>query len=682
MDYCSYVNVFQGNGEIDLPKPEGIAATWFFIKAQCGNTTPAATGPFGAMSVNPYTGGYPTGYGNHFVNTHGAVRKIAALNEMKGFTHLHQSGTGAIKFYYNFLLITPRRDTGRERFAFSDEKAEPGYYACTLDGDIKCEVTACKKVGAHRYDFGDRSGFATIDFTQQGLDLPDNSAENQPKAEVVAVKTVSEKCIALEIKTEGISLYFALDTDGEITVDGNKATVTPDGNILNIRVAVSSASCDKAVDELKNAGSFDEIKSRSHDEWNECLSHFDITTDDEKIREIYYSNLYHSLVKPADFDGESFVYDEGRPFITDFATLWDMYKTQLPLIFMSYKEMGEKICETILLLGEKLGEIPNAFGLNSKYTEHSTQARMLGDYVLLTAYRYGLPIDPDRMLKVITADIFADNKKDFTVDGRCASHTWMLDMADGCALAAQLAEETGDRKTAEKLRPLAAQWINAFDAKTGLLDADSSYYEGTLYNYSFRQMVEMDKRIELAGGKERFTKLLDDFFGYGKAPVTQVTDPKDRDAMDKGMALGRFEGLNNESDTESPFSYIYADRHDRTCEVVTAGLKYQFTTGRGGIPGNNDTGALSSWYCLVALGLFPVAGQDLFLLASPVVDGAAIKLYNGKELKITVHNQGEDNIYVMRITFNGNEITDYRLTAKELFNGGELVFYKTDKKGE
>ena len=34
-DFCRYVNVFQGSGEIDLPKPEGIAAAWYFIKAGC-----------------------------------------------------------------------------------------------------------------------------------------------------------------------------------------------------------------------------------------------------------------------------------------------------------------------------------------------------------------------------------------------------------------------------------------------------------------------------------------------------------------------------------------------------------------------------------------------------------------------------------------------------------------------
>ena len=48
-NYCKYVNVFQGIDEIDLPKPQGVAAAWKFIKGLCGNNTPAAALPFGRI---------------------------------------------------------------------------------------------------------------------------------------------------------------------------------------------------------------------------------------------------------------------------------------------------------------------------------------------------------------------------------------------------------------------------------------------------------------------------------------------------------------------------------------------------------------------------------------------------------------------------------------------------------
>ena len=177
-----------------------------------------------------------------------------------------------------------------------------------------------------------------------------------------------------------------------------------------------------------------------------------------------------------------------------------------------------------------------------------------------------------------------------------------------------------------------------------------------------------------------FAELLDEFFGYGAEDVTLPTDPCDSKPVDDGMKLGRFEGFNNESDTEAPFSYIYADRHDRTCEVVRAGMKYMFSTGRGGLPGNNDTGALSSYYVFAALGLFPVAGQDLFLIGSPFVSKAVVELFNGNVLTITAANCSEENIYVESVKFNGMELDGFRVPASELLRGGKLEFVMTGKK--
>ena len=85
MDYCAYADVFMGCGEMDLPKPEGIAATWFFIKAQSGNTSPAATLPFGKMTAGPFSGGYPAGYGDHLINCAGRPRRFAAGKRLLGF---------------------------------------------------------------------------------------------------------------------------------------------------------------------------------------------------------------------------------------------------------------------------------------------------------------------------------------------------------------------------------------------------------------------------------------------------------------------------------------------------------------------------------------------------------------------------------------------------------------------
>lgn len=676
MKYTDHVNVFQGNGEIDLPSPKGIAAKWFFIKAGCGNTNPAAVLPFGAMSVGPFTGGYPTGYGDHLPNSHSRPEHFPEGKKLIGFSHLHQSGTGAIGFYYNYAVVTPVYDTSEFRRDYRDEKAYPGYYSLKTE-DILCELTVNERTALHRYSFGKNGGRVKIDFTNNGLLIP-----GQEKARVNELKIQKEDSftVTAEAVIEGIRLYFAARGNDEVIVEGDRVSFSvPEDRISEIKLSISFDSLKAAISNIESALSFDETRKAAQEKWDEKLSLIKACFDDESLYEIFYSNLYHSLIKPSDWSGESFVYEKGKPFMTDFATLWDMYKTALPLIFMTDKKVSENICETLMSLGEALGNIPNGFGITDKFNEHSSQARMLGAYSLITAYEYGINIDVRRMLNVIRTDIFADNKRDFTVDGRCASHTFMLDMADACRFTADIAKDIGDNELYELLMPLASQWRKVYSEETGLLLDDSEYYEGTKYNYSFRQMADMKERIEIAGGKEAFVRLLDDFFGYGKEDTVQPTDPHNYKTVEEGMKLGRFEGFNNESDTEAPFSYIYADRHDKTAEIIRAGMKYMFTSGRGGIPGNNDSGALSSYYVLNALGIYPLAGQKVFLIGSPICRSASISLSSGKTLNIEVNDNSEESIYVKRVVFNGKEIKDFRIPAKDIMNGGTLIFFMSDK---
>ena len=91
MDLCKYVDVFYGNSTPQLPKPNETASKWFFLKAQVGNTTPAAVRPFGMVSASPYTGGYPTGYGPFLPNSYARPSSFLDENNITalGFSHFH-----------------------------------------------------------------------------------------------------------------------------------------------------------------------------------------------------------------------------------------------------------------------------------------------------------------------------------------------------------------------------------------------------------------------------------------------------------------------------------------------------------------------------------------------------------------------------------------------------------------
>ena len=55
----------------------------------------------GMVSACAYTGGYPTGYGWYMKSTEGVPEELFDRLQASGFTHFQQSGTGAIRKYYN-----------------------------------------------------------------------------------------------------------------------------------------------------------------------------------------------------------------------------------------------------------------------------------------------------------------------------------------------------------------------------------------------------------------------------------------------------------------------------------------------------------------------------------------------------------------------------------------------------
>ena len=147
--------------------------------------------------------------------------------------------------------------------------------------------------------------------------------------------------------------------------------------------------------------------------------------------------------------------------------------------------------------------------------------------------------------------------------------------------------------------------------------------------------------------------------------------------MAAGYALGRFEGLNNEPDMEAPWAYYYAGRPDRTAEVVHAAIQQQFGTGRGGLPGNDDSGGLSSWYVWASLGLFPVAGQNLFLIGPPSFAESRIRVLGGDAVTIETRGFVEPRRdgpaqYVQSVEFNGAPLTRPWLRGNEVHHGGSL----------
>jgi putative alpha-1,2-mannosidase len=696
-DALHYMDPFFGNGTIDLPEPHGIAATWFFIKAQTGNTHPGACAPFGMISACAYSGAYPTGYGLNAPNTHGAPPQRFDAYTATGFAHLHQSGTGAIDTYYNYLRVTPLpgglEDLGA-RWRLQDEVARPGTYAATLTGTgIRVELTASPRAALHRYTFsGTSGGRLAVDVSAGGIDFP--RMRTRPTA--AAIERRSGNAAQGWVTMAGVTVYFHLETDapeGTCTLWVDKHAIDStslsferiaeddartfgllfDGpSPLLLRVGLSLRSTEQARHNARTVAgrSFEQVAAGAAQAWADAASRLRIEGGSEAQRTVFYSSLYHSLVKPADWRGESPYWQDDACYL-DFATMWDQVKTQLPLLLTLYPERGRDIVNTLLALAEHLGGFPNAFILNADLTGFDGQARALAHHTIADAYyRHIDGIDWQRALALMERDLHRPRNDDFYAKGLVYPVTHTLDLAAACFCAAQLARGLGDRGRYNELMALSGRWRNAYDPQTGKL-IEARYYEGGLWNYSFRLLHDMAGRIALYPSEAAFVADLDRFFGYGQPPVAQPVDPADRDYMAWGFSLNRFEGYNNEPDIETPYAYHYAGRPDRAAEVVRAGMRDMYTTGRGGLPGNNDSGGLTSCYLWNAIGLFPVTGQPIFLIGSPLFPRAVLDLPGGP-FAVEAPATSAGNLYVQRARLNGTPIDRAYLTVDEVLRGGTL----------
>jgi putative alpha-1,2-mannosidase len=448
------------------------------------------------------------------------------------------------------------------------------------------------------------------------------------------------------------------------------------GTVCEVRLGFSLKDCDDAarnVDAVREL-SFAGMAGVAARVWGEVLGRIRVEGGSDTERSLFYSNLYHSLIKPMDCGNTSPLRAADRVFVTDFATLWDQYKTHLPLILTFYPETGTRIVNSLLNAAEVAGEFSNALFLNRDPVHFGDQARGLSHLVLADAFLRRLPgIDWHRALDLLVRDLTKPGNADFLDTGIARPFTHTLDLAQACFAVSWIADGLGQGEVCDRFRALARQWRNVYDLNTGILSGESEYYEGGAWNYSFRLLHDMAGRIALHGGDAAFVRDLERFFGYGEEPVPRPSDPRDGAAFDAGLALGRFEGFNNEPDMEAPYAFHYAGRPDRAAEVVRAGLRYQFASGRGGLPGNNDSGGLSSLYVWNSLGLFPVTGQPVILLGSPVFPRARLQL-PGAELEIRAPETSESCIHVSGVRRNGCELERAYLTLDEFLAGGLLEF--------
>ena len=744
------VDPFIGTSATDLPPaPAGNpAATWWSPKPQVGNTHPGACYPFGMVSACAWSGGYPTGYGPYDLNTEGRPGALFDQLQATGFTHFQQSGTGAIRKYYNYFRVTPMLDPLDMlgvAYPLIDEEADAGRYSATLGapggagtpdgqptGGTRAQLTVGPKSAVHRYRFPEhRDARLVLDFSAGGLATA-NGATIPLRANIELLAPGVARGMLF---VEGVPLYFHLRVyspdanhgggvpdwrqslwyDRRLMGGGTRlefgsiraTTLRPFGLIfrgpidanepVEIALGFSLRSARQAEanlqEDVPEGTGFAQRLEKTRADWQAHLDQTVVEGGTPTQQTIFATAAYHAAIKPCFAENESPFWPGDGPFVFDICTMWDIYKTQIPLLAAFAPKRFVQLLTALTRIAEEEGNYPVGYRMARGADRFFRQASALAHTAFADACGLGVTgLDWEWSLVHLEADLRRTFGEDYLAKGVVHPLSHTLDLAYGHHCTARIAEYVGDVDLAAQLDQRADGWRNAFDPATGLL-GESTYYEGGKWNYSFRLLHDMQARIQLcdsasdSGGDDAFIQLLDAFFGFPApdgtpaltAPVL-TAPPINQEHHAAGYALNRFQGLNNEPDMEAPWAYHYAGRPDRTAQVVHAALAHCFGPGRGGLAGNDDSGGISSWYVWASLGLFPVAGQNLFLLHPPAFPKATLNLPRGV-LTVEAHGLPDAPLapdatprYIQSVTLDDRELSPSWLAGNVVHRGGNLVY--------
>lgn len=710
--YGQYVDPFIGTG----------GTPW-----TCAMLSPAATVPFGSVRLGPDTcfigGGYLIK-----MNTSGYYYEHGHI---KGFSHSRLSGTGAED--YGCFRVTPAAGDNEPAvmtYSHSKETASPGYYAVYLPS-VGClaELTADVHTGVHRYTF------YNSDDARLYIDVTSASANKTSKNGKVEYNketgVISGSCIIdgqFSGRYDGLPAYFAAvadkpvlsydinNSESECGIDLNFGSLN--GESVELKLAISFVSEENAVLNLKEETdglSFDEVRQNAADDWEKRLSSIKINTDDDEIKTVFYTALYHSMIMPSNFtdiNGEYLGFDkevavaEGYTYRTDMS-LWDTCRTTHPLYTLIAQDIQTDCLNSLVQMAKSgVGVIPR-WPMGAGYTSSMqgdpaniviTESYLKGitDFDVESAYEF-MKNSSDNAVKkdgrnyVDLYNEYGYIPQDIAPGDESVSRT--LEYAWEDAAIASLAEALGKTDEAEKYTAKSMYYKNVFNPETKYFQARNSdgsfvwnfspyittfydavmikkfadcYCEGSARQWRWSAMHDIDGMIELFGSEEYFVRELEDFMK--DASLTRAAlDPGD------GYWVG------NQHDIHTPYLFSNAGRADLTQKWVRWTLKNRFSTDINGLDGNDDGGTLSSWYVFSAIGFYPLAGTDKYWIGSPNIDSAEITLSNGNTLKITANNQSDKNIYVSSVTLNGEKLDGCYITHSQLMNGGELVFNMNNK---
>jgi predicted alpha-1,2-mannosidase len=692
-DLTQYVNPFVGTDDSNSPNPVGGGAG--------GSTFPGATVPFGMVQFSPDTPtGSPSGYRD-------------SDRTIESFSLTHFNGAGCPN-NEDLPLLPITGGIGASPgsswtsyasgYTKSNESASPGYYRNRLDKyGVNVELSATTRTGALRLTFPATNTARLLINDSRTADGNRDGNVTVSGNRVYGQHTAGNFCGSGHYYKMYYSIQFDRTPTGFGTFNGGTvsagssstsgtstgAYVTWDttGNaVVNATVGISFVSVANAqANANAEAAGFDTVRANAKAKWNSALNRVQATGGSTTDLQKFYSALYHVFENPnissdtngqyTGFDGA--VHSSSSPVYQNYSG-WDIYRSWASLVALVAPDVMTDVVKSMVLDGQQGGLLPR---WSQQTVEDFIMPGDPGPIIVGSAYAFGVRnFDTAAALALMKKSATGGTTQGVPIRGSEATYelnhflpdnpSESLEFASSDFAIANFAKALGDTAAYNTYSQHSQFWRQSFNGESAYIHPrsadgnwtsplnpaqESPYVEGNAAQYTWMVPHNLGALVTLMGGPATAVQRLDHHFQQ----------------VNGGLSLPYFY-IGNEPEHGVPWAYNVARKPAGASAAVRKVMAESYTTGAGGLPGNDDLGATSAWYVWAALGMYPMTpGADTLAVHGALFPSVVIHRTPGD---ITITGGSATSQYVQSLTVNGAATTHNYLRYGDIGGGGTIAF--------
>ena len=723
----SYIANAQTSSLVDLVNP--LMGTDSKFSLSNGNTYPAIATPWGMNFWTPQTAEMGDGWAYKYDDN--KIRGIKQTHQPSPWINDYASFslmavTGDLKY---------NEDERASWFSHKAEDAKPYHYETYLaDYDVTAEITPTERAAVFKFTFPEnKSSYIILDAFNMGSMvkiIPEerkiigycrNNNDGVPENFHNYFVAVFDKDFKWKHtwkdnwKLKENSTYSEGDHVGAVIGFETKL-----GEEVHVKVASSFISLEQAELNLSREignKSFETVKKETKASWENEFQRLIVEDDNLDNIRTFYSCLYRLLLFPRKFyeinKNEEIVHYSpyngqvlpGYMFTDN--GFWDTFRAVFPFFNLMYPELNKQIMEGLANTYKESGWLPEwaspghrdcMIGSNSapiiadaflKGNVNEKDVATLLEAVLKSAnVNEGRPVksvgregvDYYNKLGYVPYDVGINENAARTLEYAYADFTIaaMAEKLNKPELSKRFYKQS---KNYENLYDPETKWMRGknvdgtFQSPFNPLKWGDAFTEGNSLHYSWSVFHDIQGLINLMGGNDDFTKMLDNVF----------TMPPKFDDSYYGFTIHEIRemqivNMGNYAHGNQPiqhmiYLYNYANQPWKAQEKVRMVMDKLYTATPDGYCGDEDNGQTSAWYVFSALGFYPVTpGVPEYVIGSPLFDKVTMHLQNGNTFTIEAENNKDKNHFIQSMRLNNTTYNNTWIDYNEIQKGGTLYF--------